>query len=65
MSGGFVSSRLQSDKPLHHGPSLSAFQHFIFLCFTSLQSEIAVGNHRSQSYNVRHDSVWRCTGTRL
>ena len=40
VSGGFVSSRLQSDKPLHHGPALSGVQHFIYLCFTCWLSKI-------------------------
>ena len=37
VSGGFVSNRLQSDKPLHLGPSLSAaVQHFTILCCVRL-----------------------------
>ena len=35
VSGGFVSSRLQSDKPLHHGPSLVTAPQYVY--FSSSQ----------------------------
>ena len=50
VSGGLASSRHQSDKPLHHGPSLQCVEHFVFLFTNSWQRERAIGNPHSVSH---------------